>query len=247
MAYTKAGDLDRAIADLSSALELEPNDDELLIARGKAYELKGDMDHAIVDNKAATSTGRSGIMSWLALGGAYSRSKHYDLAIEAYSQCLLRQPGNGSWYHIRGDLYVEVGDFERALADFGAAISLLLIWNSDVADEVAAERAIVLSLMLRSQAGLDEVNALIAKHPDEVDAYRARAIIYLRMKRFDEAITDFDRGLAINDDRRADLLFGRGVAKLHKGDATESSSDLRQARQLVPDIDERMKRYRLPQ
>jgi lipoprotein NlpI len=48
-AYARNGHFDRAIADYTKAIEIDPNDSGVLTFRGYAYELKGDFDSAIAD------------------------------------------------------------------------------------------------------------------------------------------------------------------------------------------------------
>src|SRR5262245_23339689 len=48
-AYAQKGDYDRAIADLTKSVELDPRNIFVYTARGDAYRLKGELDSAIAD------------------------------------------------------------------------------------------------------------------------------------------------------------------------------------------------------
>jgi len=48
-AYYQKGDFDRAIADFTEAIRINPNDAKAYYGRGKAYRAKGDVDHALAD------------------------------------------------------------------------------------------------------------------------------------------------------------------------------------------------------
>ena len=50
------GQLDRAIADFSKAIEINPRYAEVYIRRGIVYRIKGDSDNAIVDYTRAAAT-----------------------------------------------------------------------------------------------------------------------------------------------------------------------------------------------
>ncbi len=69
-AYLSKGDYDRAIADYTQAIAINPQDAEYYIARGYAYDRKGDHDHATADfSKAAAINPWSGdiyLRSWSA-------------------------------------------------------------------------------------------------------------------------------------------------------------------------------------
>lgn len=53
IAYKNKGDFDRAIADFTQAIQLNPKDAKPHVNRGNAYSDKGDFDHAIADYNEA--------------------------------------------------------------------------------------------------------------------------------------------------------------------------------------------------
>ncbi len=53
VAYEKEGDIDKAIADYTEAIELYPRYREALANRAVIYDHKGDRDRAIADYRAA--------------------------------------------------------------------------------------------------------------------------------------------------------------------------------------------------
>jgi len=53
LAYKANGDLDRALADYTKAIELDPKDAYAYYNRGLHYRAKGDLDHAIADYRKA--------------------------------------------------------------------------------------------------------------------------------------------------------------------------------------------------
>jgi tetratricopeptide (TPR) repeat protein len=86
--YGSKGDLDRAIADLSAAIRLEPDSAEFRSYRGLAYAMKGDLDRAIAD---------------------------YDEAIRLDPMGVGLFDDRGRVYVKKGDLVRAIGDFEEAL------------------------------------------------------------------------------------------------------------------------------------
>ena len=80
--------------------------------------------------------------------------------------------------------------------------------------------------------------------PDEVrlsemrfgaDTLVLRGFVYLRLERFDNAIADYNSALEINS-TMAISLYGRGLARLKKGDATGGDADIAAAKAIQPDI-----------
>jgi tetratricopeptide (TPR) repeat protein len=57
--------------------------------------------------------------------------------------------------------------------------------------------------------------------------------VHLKAARWDEAIADYDKALALTP-ANAEVLYGRGLAKRSKGDA--AGADLAAAQQAKPDI-----------
>ncbi len=78
---------------------------------------------------------------------------------------------------------------------------------------------------LVTRAELDDLSLQIAKNPHAVDLLLRRGKIYLTLERFDAAVRDFDRVLAI-DDRRDAAYFGRGIALGRLGQLERGIADL---------------------
>src|SRR5262249_5662959 len=94
------GDLDRAIADYSEAIRLDPKLPVAARNRGNAYKDKGDFDRAIADS-----------------------SEPIRLAPEveaAHPETIIRRLA----HYNRGGAYESKGDFDRAIADFSEVIRL---------------------------------------------------------------------------------------------------------------------------
>ena len=66
--------------------------------------------------------------------------------------------------------------------------------------------------------------------------------MYLRLSRLDDAVADYDEALRRNP-KQAGSLYGRGLAKLKKGDAVGGEADIAAARAIQADIAEEFARY----
>jgi tetratricopeptide (TPR) repeat protein len=121
----EARDYDRAIADFTKAIELDPQDPMAYDRRGGAYYRKGDYEQAIVDyNKVrelnphyANVFFNLGI-SYKALGGSL------DLAIGYLTAATNVNPKDGDAYWMRGESYQVRREFYWAVADFNKALEL---------------------------------------------------------------------------------------------------------------------------
>jgi TonB family protein len=79
-AYFRRGDYDRAIADLNTLIQLEPNRAEAYHNRGAAYGAKGDLDRAIADFDRAIQLNPRLKSAHYNRGGAYKLKGDHDRA-----------------------------------------------------------------------------------------------------------------------------------------------------------------------
>jgi len=100
LAYRSKGDFDRAIADLSEAVRLDPKYAEGYYGRGLAYGNKDDLDRAIAD-----------------LSEAIRLAPELEAA---HPETIIRRLA----HYNRGRAYDSKGDFDHAIADFSEAIRL---------------------------------------------------------------------------------------------------------------------------
>jgi tetratricopeptide (TPR) repeat protein len=78
--------------------------------------------------------------------------------------------------------------------------------------------------------------------PGDGEALGYRGLAYLKMKRLDLALADYDAALQANP-KNAFSLYGRGVAKRLNGHQAGANSDIAAAEQINPDIAADFERY----
>ena len=71
--------------------------------------------------------------------------------------------------------------------------------------------------------------------PGDAATLDSRGFTYLKTHEWDKAIADYDTALRAHP-AQASSLFGRGIAKLRKGDAAGGNADLSAARRIQADI-----------
>jgi len=80
--------------------------------------------------------------------------------------------------------------------------------------------------------------------PGIAKKFENRAFAYLKMGEFERAIADYDAGLRLDPPNKADFLYGRGLARLKKGDGG-GNADVAAAKALHPKIAEEFASYGL--
>jgi tetratricopeptide (TPR) repeat protein len=123
-AYVAKSDLDRAIADYSEAIRLDPRSAFAYNNRGRAYREKGDDDRAIADLNEAIKLDPNLTAPYYNRGRAYNNIGDLDRAMADYSQAIRLDPTFFLGYLGRGRVYSERGELDRAITDFAEVVRL---------------------------------------------------------------------------------------------------------------------------
>jgi len=124
VAYRETGQWDKAIADYTEAISLDPDDADIFNSRGNAYYGDGQFDQAIDDYDQAIDLDPSLPEAFSNRGNVYRKAGKFDLAIEDYGRAMDLRPGDGQIVANRGLAYEKMGDREQAVQDFKTAFNL---------------------------------------------------------------------------------------------------------------------------
>ena len=175
-ALVKKGDAESAIADLTLALELDPeNSADAFASRGLAYFKQGDYDSAIADLSREEIADDIGAV--YLRGCAYHETEQHDLAIADFNKVIETESDFPGAHHRRGAAYTEKGDYARAVADLSKALELS-------PDNVMAYilRGYALSMQGKHRIGLADLNQALRLDPDNTEAREVRRLIRQRAK-----------------------------------------------------------------
>ena len=222
-----------AVKNCDLALDLDPSNVTLLNLRGNAQVLAGNSVKSIADFTRAIALAPTNPEAYRYRANVYFLTKRDALALADYNRAIALDPANAIGIELRGHFHQARGEYAAAIADFSKAIALkpgeARVWNSRCWTRVLANSEL--------DAALSDCDRAIAINPGYASAHDSRGYVHVRMTKYADAIEDFDRALAI-DPRLATSLFGRGLSKLHTGDAT-APLDLMQARARDHDIETR--------
>lgn len=123
-AFYAAGDFERALAAYDRALELSPNQTDVLHNRGFILYTLRRYDEALTDfNRAVElSSDDPTILSLRAI--TLADLKRYDEALADYNRCLQLRPDHPRTLSNRGHALIELGRHDEALADFNRSLQL---------------------------------------------------------------------------------------------------------------------------
>jgi tetratricopeptide (TPR) repeat protein len=118
-----AGNYEAAIADYTTAIELDPSYAYAYNNRGSAYYRLGDYEEALADYNRAIQLEPSAVR-YTSRGLAYYSLGEYDSAIADYTTAIGLDPNYAIAYHHRGLAYRSLEEYNLALADHTTAIEL---------------------------------------------------------------------------------------------------------------------------
>ena len=72
--------------------------------------------------------------------------------------------------------------------------------------------------------------------------FEGLGLAFLRQGQFDQAIADFDQALKLRP-TLVSALYGRGLAKVKKGERASGDADINAAKAVKPDIAKELERY----
>ncbi|MDR4497770.1 MAG: tetratricopeptide repeat protein [Candidatus Scalindua sp.] len=116
--------IQKTIAEYTQAIERDPENVDLYIARGDAYFAKGQNDEAIADYTQAIKLEPTEALTYHNRGGLYIVNGEYDKAIADLTQAIKLDSTYALAYYNRGIAHNQKGDYRNALEDVEKAVDL---------------------------------------------------------------------------------------------------------------------------
>ena len=203
----------------------------VLTSRGVAYDMVGQTDRAIDDFTAAIRLNPNHSDAYVHRGLAWAKKRDFNRAIADFSDAIPRDP-SGAFLALndRGNAYEAVGEYDRAIEDYGRAIQL----NPGYA-AAYYNRADVYYAKLDFDRAVEDYSEAIRLEPDSARAHNSRGVVYRAKGAFDKAIADFDAAIHLNPNDAA-VLASRGNTYAAKGRFESAVADFSSAIELEPDI-----------
>ncbi|WP_187144383.1 tetratricopeptide repeat protein [Microvirga massiliensis] len=169
IAYAGKGDLQRALADISEGIRLDPKPAYRYQERGEIYHRAGNLDQAIADLSVAIRLDASQAFRFHSRANALKDNGELERALRDYSEAIRLDPTRGFRFFSRAVVYRDLHRYDEAIADFAAVIRLEPN-NASALMERGLAYAIKGDLM-RAEADL---NAAIAADPSNAEIRAAR-------------------------------------------------------------------------
>ncbi|MFZ6024312.1 MAG: tetratricopeptide repeat protein [Bacteroidota bacterium] len=146
--------------------------------------------------------------------------------LETINLSIDTDPNNALAYKTRAQIYEALGQYERAIRDYGNAI-LLYTATKDMS-ETYRQRSLMYRAILEYKNSLADINKSIELDPAGGWNFQLRSTLYGYMKKFMPAIQDCNTALELylNDSiSTAAVLYARAGHKTNAGDYTGAKND----------------------
>lgn len=246
MGFASMQEFDRALADLTRACDLAPDDMQNHYQRGVIYVEDGQFKSALQDfntvltlqpNDIDTHMARAELLQGHPDAGPADARSGVKSDLDAVSR--LAAPDASVRLRV-GELYGRLGDYPEAIDQIDQWLSHhpikrdqanglnSLCWlratgNRDLHEALDdCNRALDLRPHADAETGTLIGRTLASEEPDILDS---RALVYLRLGRLEDAVHNYDSALQINP-RMPSSLYGRGLAELRMGEKDQGQDDL---------------------
>jgi tetratricopeptide (TPR) repeat protein len=242
-AFTSRHEYDKAIADLTRAIELAPNDPTYLFERARAYQENRQPFLAMADLNKSLALKPDDIPALTTRAAFHlaGRDKAHALADLAAAD---RQAAK------QADVRFTLAELYEQADEPASAIGQFDLWIAAHPED--GRQALALSQRCFTRAvwnhdldlALADCEAALKRDPKLIAARVGRGLVRLRQGDPAAAAVDFDAVLAVQP-KSPWALYGRGLARLRTGQAAEGKADLAAAVALRPGLDAEAKAHGL--
>ncbi len=201
-AYQKH-EYDKAIAQYSEAIQLDPKVGKYYYARGLCYVAKGEKDKAVADFNRVIHLDPNSLESrdaYNCMGNVYCEQKDYQKALADYDAAIRLDGKDPHGFYNRGCCYGEMGDIAKSIPDFTEAIRL----DPNYTDAYLA-RGISYSQEGEIDHAIDDYSTVIRLNPKNTMAYSNRGTSYREKHQYARAAADYES--AVRLDSRDPLAY----------------------------------------
>ena len=237
-AFASRRDFEHALADLSKAVELRPDEPEYLFQRALVYRQSGQATLAAADLDHTLMLDQKFLRAYMPRAEIRIHEKDVAGAIADLDAADRLAPKQADLRFVLAERYEAVDRFPQAIAQYD-------LWIQS--HPVDSKMAMALGARCRASAienadlagGLADCNKALSiadkRNPNYGHLFENRGLLELRQANYEKAISDFDAALKTMP-KNAVALYGRGVAKIRKNRTAEGEADMAEAVKIAPHI-----------
>lgn len=234
----RAGKHQEAIAALTAALAARPGDMNLLIVRAGAFETTHQLDLARADVDLAVKLHPAALEPGVALAFLLGKTGDFAGQADEYAKLILLEPKNLGLRQAHAYALAKAQRYEEGLKEEDLIVatnpSNPTLLNNRCWYKATAGRDL--------DSALVDCDAAVAGSHQDPEIIDSRAMVELKLGRFDRAIADYDIVISKRPNI-AGSWFCRGVAKLRVGDAKDAEADIAHAKTIDAHVAEEYAGY----
>jgi tetratricopeptide (TPR) repeat protein len=181
------------LADLDKAIELDPDNTEILQQRAFSLIQSGKMDEAVEDLRTLFIKDPENIVVAAALVEYLGRNNKPKEALEIANEVVKRQPKDIRAYQMRSRVHLLAENIDGAIEDLGKALEI-----EPRSLEILLTRATVYESIEKYDEALADLTNAEKIRPGLPQAALLRGMIYQRQERFDDAALQLRRLVRLN-------------------------------------------------
>lgn len=214
--YFTLGEFDKAISELTKAIELDPWYAEAYYKRGCAELVMGDifnaerdfhiaikmkqeyeaclldmLDKMLSECNESIELNPENTKAYYDRGNVYFIKGEHDKAINDYTKAIELDPGCGGAYLNRGEILFDSGEYDKAISDYTKTIELKPAFYKGHYDRGYA----YLYNKKEYDKALNDFNKAIELKPNFAWTYYNRGLTYANLEQHDKAILDYTKAL----------------------------------------------------
>ncbi|QVL30990.1 tetratricopeptide repeat protein [Telmatocola sphagniphila] len=191
--YKLEDKLEKALADFSAAVKLQPEDVLVWINRGDFYSETKDYDKAIEDFTEAIKIDEDYGYAYIGRGNARLEKKEFEKALKDFGKALEIDPQDTTALLSRGNAYLEQKEYDAAIKEYNEVLEI--IPNSAYAYVC---RANAQAAKKDFEKALADYTKSLKIDPENSGAFASRGNCYADKKEYDKALKDFTEAIKID-------------------------------------------------
>ncbi len=229
--FLETGTDDRAVADLSEAIRIEPAFAEAYAARGKVRVSLRDYKAALNDFDTAIRLAPRSAEVFFSRIYLWAAMEKAEPAVADCSEAIRRDPSNAYLYSCRASIrHRRLRDPDLALADYDESLRI----DPTQADSFN-NRGVIWQESKNFERAEADFSEAIRLQPNRHDFYSNRAAARFSRRDYEKSISDCDIALRLNPESPF-AYFTRGQASMGKGDHDHALADFAETIRRSPEF-----------
>jgi tetratricopeptide (TPR) repeat protein len=235
-ARLQSNELDRAIADLTHAIQLDPKNADPYHDRGWAYALKKEYANAIADYSQVIQIDPASAHAYYHRACALGMLNESKRAVADFDVAIRLVPNYPPYYFERSYAWIQLENWDHVIADSAKVIEL-----TPGNGWAYANRAVAWREKRDFDRAIDDLNRAIQLQPNEASHHKWRGRTHALKGNRDQAIDDYTQALRIAPGD-FQTVVDRACVCAQDGRYREAEADFEQALKILPGSDEALLR-----